>query len=76
MRPPLRQGYGVSYSEGLVLALGGLRGAVGLCLALIVEEINPVHMPTHVKNKIVFHMAGVAFLSLLINGTFMHPIVK
>jgi hypothetical protein len=33
-------------------------------------------MPEHVKSKIVFHMAGVAFLSLLINGTFMHPIVN
>jgi hypothetical protein len=38
--PVLKKGYGVSYSEGIVLVLGGLRGAVGLCLALIVEEIN------------------------------------
>ena len=33
-----RTGYGLTWQEGAVLVYGGLRGAVGLALALIVEE--------------------------------------
>ena len=53
-----------------------MRGAVGLCLALIVEEIDDAYLPEKTKHRIVFHMSGVAFLTLLINGTLMHPLVK
>ena len=35
--PVLRRGYGLTKSEGFVLVYGGLRGAVGLCLALLLK---------------------------------------
>lgn len=73
--PVLKQGYGVSWQEGIVLVAGGLRGAVGLCLALVVEEIDDDFITSDMKSKITFHMSGVAFLSLIINGTFMNQLV-
>lgn len=74
--PVLRQGYGVSWQEGCVLVAGGLRGAVGLCLGLVVEEIDDHFIEADMKSKIMFHMSGVAFLSLIINGTFMNVLVQ
>jgi NhaP-type Na+/H+ or K+/H+ antiporter len=75
--PVLQQGYGVSWQEGVFLVFGGLRGAIGLSLALVVEsEISSEFLETRLKNKIVFLMSGMAFLSLIINGTLILPLVK
>jgi len=49
------------------MAYGGLRGAVGLTLALIVfheEELND-----RLKELVLFHTAGIATLTLMVNGT-------
>jgi NhaP-type Na+/H+ or K+/H+ antiporter len=61
-----RIGYGTSLAESFVLVYGGLRGAVGLALALMVfhEEFNE-----EIKEMVVFHTAGIATLTLLVNGT-------
>ena len=60
-------GYGISWKDSFILAYGGLRGAVGLTLALIVfheEDLN-----SEVRHLVLFHTAGIATLTLLINGT-------
>lgn len=66
--PVLRRlGYGVNWKEGVVMVWGGLRGAVGLALGLLVE-LDP-HIPAEKKVLINFHISGIVFLTLLVNGT-------
>ncbi len=63
-----KSGYGITKKEVYVIVWGGLRGALGLTLALMVlvdEEIESVRL----KELAIFYMAGAATLTLLINGT-------
>ena len=53
--------------EGIVLVYGGLRGALGLSLALMVGTDDG--FPERLREIVVFNMAGVATLTLLVNGT-------
>ena len=65
-----RMGYGTNWKEAIVMVWGGLRGAVGLALALIVKldaKIDDAHFQAHV----VFFMGLMAAATLLINGTSM-----
>ena len=50
---PLLQhmGYGVNWKECLIITYGGLRGAVGLALALIVHEDEEVLSPNHPNDE-------------------------
>jgi len=66
-------GYGVSMKEIVVMAYGGLRGAVGLCLALMVKE-NP-HIKDEIKDIILFHTGGIALLTLTVNAMTIKYIV-
>ena len=52
----------------------GLRGAVGLALALIVKA-SPI-VDDYIKNIILLHVGGVAFLTLLINAPTTGKLVK
>ncbi len=68
MWPILRKiGYGLTFKQTLVLTYGGLRGAVGLVLALVVDLEDSIDQRT--RDLVVFHVGGIALLSLLINGT-------
>ena len=60
-------GYGLSFKQLIVLAYGGLRGAVGLLLALVVDLEHSIDHRT--RDLVVFHVGGIVFLTLLINGT-------
>ena len=62
-----RMGYGLSKEEYLVLVWGGLRGALGLTLSLMVGV--DMELPQRLRELIVFYMSGFATLTLLINGT-------
>jgi len=66
------KGYGVTMKQATVLAYGGLRGAVGLTLALIVDGSA---LEESIRARILFHTAGVAFLTLVINGTSMKSVL-
>ena len=61
-------GYAISWKSILVMTWGGLRGAVGLALALIVSQ-DPRISSTTLGTKFLFHTAGIVLLSLLINAT-------
>ena len=61
-------GYSISWKSILVMTWGGLRGAVGLALALIVSQDPRIVSPT-LGPKFLFHSAGIVLLSLLINAT-------
>jgi NhaP-type Na+/H+ or K+/H+ antiporter len=60
-------GYGLTKVEAVVLCYGGLRGALGLTLSLMVGV--DLRVPQRLRELTVFYMAGMACLTLLVNGT-------
>ena len=49
------------------MTYGGLRGAVSLAMALLLDMDNSVDVLT--KDMVVFHTAGIVTLTIVINGT-------
>ena len=75
LSPALRRlGDGVEPKELLVMGWGGLRGAVGLALALSLQNSPAVEHKLGVR--IVFHVGGMAFLTLAVNGTTVAPLLR
>lgn len=60
-------GYSICWKSILVMTWGGLRGAVGLALALIVVEDPRVNKT--LGSRFLFHSAGIVLMTLLINAT-------
>ncbi|KAK9908624.1 hypothetical protein WJX75_000582 [Coccomyxa subellipsoidea] len=70
-----RSGYGMTIREAAVLSWSGLRGAVGLSLSLFVlldQKISDGRFRT----LSFFHMGVVAFLTTLIQGATMKPLLQ
>lgn len=61
-------GYGLNWKEAVVLAWGGLRGAVGLALALFVSLDNQI-ADVRFTTLTFFYIAAIVLLTLLIQGT-------
>jgi NhaP-type Na+/H+ or K+/H+ antiporter/CRP-like cAMP-binding protein len=65
--------YDTSWRTATVASWGGLRGAIGLCLALMVSRqfTSSEHGMSDVPlgPKFLFHMSGVALLTLVVNGS-------
>ena len=75
-----KAGYGKrwDYKEGAVLVFAGLRGTVGLALALIAEDSLKIRGKKDDDlnaSLIIFNVAGIVFLTLLINGSLMNPLI-
>ncbi|XP_062603630.1 sodium/hydrogen exchanger 10-like [Saccostrea cucullata] len=68
-------GYGLSWQEGMVMTWGGLRGAVGLALALQVAHHDEIDSET-VGIRVLIHVSGIVFLTLLINATTCSALLK
>ncbi|MFR9653042.1 MAG: sodium:proton antiporter [Rikenellaceae bacterium] len=62
-----RSGYGLSRRESLILCWGGLRGALGLTLALMVSYT--LNIPEEIRRQVLFLTSGVVTLTLIINAT-------
>lgn len=62
-----RSGYGLSKREAVILCWGGLRGALGLTLALMVSYTLPI--PESVRQQVLFLTAGIVTLTLTVNAT-------
>jgi len=62
-----RSGYGITKNDILVIVWGGLRGALGLTLALMVAV--DTRLDTRLRELTIFYMSGAATLTLLVNGT-------
>ncbi len=60
--------YSVSWQQLLVINHAGLRGAVSLILALIVEG-HMTDISDDIRQKVLFHTSGIVVLSLVINGS-------
>jgi len=68
LMPLLRtNGYGLSWRESVILGWGGLRGALGMCMALMVSCNTAI--PENIRNYILIYTAGVVTLTLCINAT-------
>ena len=67
-------GYGMTFEQVVLGAYAGLRGAVGLSLALMVASSEKI--PRYVQDVVLLHVAGVALLTLLINATTTAPLVQ
>ncbi|KAL4516515.1 hypothetical protein Ndes2526A_g05070 [Nannochloris sp. 'desiccata'] len=67
--PLLRLGqYGINWKDGIVLSWSGLRGAVGLTLALIIYYSDNV-LDIQYREHFFFFVSFVAFISLVIQGS-------
>jgi hypothetical protein len=60
-------GYRLLKTENTIMAFVGLRGAISLSLALLVERNADI--PGHIRDIILLQVAGVVTLSLVINGS-------
>ena len=58
----------LEWKDGVVMAWGGLRGAVGLALALVVQEERAHSDEAKSAEQLLFLVSGIAMLTLLING--------
>jgi hypothetical protein len=75
-----RVGLKSNWSETLFLGFGGLRGAVGVALALALERRvrESFDDPTVMAwtQEVEFMSGGVTFLTLFVNGTTAGPVLK
>merc|ERR1719316_2187912 len=67
-------GTSISPKEAFVMVWSGLRGAVGLAMAIIVDREPDV--PTQMGSRVMFHVGGLAALTLTINATSAAPLLK
>eukprot|EP00752_Nemacystus_decipiens_P009788 g8739.t1 len=73
--PVLRHGeYKMTVPQMIVLTHSGLRGAVALILAIVVDGVYAIEDVD--KDRIVFLTAGIVVLSLVANGTTISPLVR
>ncbi len=66
--------YGVTWQEILVMSHAGLRGAVSLILALIVQGMDGID--ERIGEKMTFYTSGIVVLTLTINGLTAKLLVK
>jgi NhaP-type Na+/H+ or K+/H+ antiporter len=73
--PLLRRiGYGMSFAQVVLCSYAGLRGAVGLSLALMVSLSPKIHR--NIQDVVLLHVAGIALLTLLINASTTGALVR
>jgi len=65
-------GHRLSPQEGVVMVWSGMRGAVGLLMAVLADRDK--YISTETGTRIMFHMGGMAALMLVINGP-LAPVV-
>merc|ERR1712137_46315 len=66
-------GYGLSCKGAVMLGFGGIHGAVGLALALLMYEEYEGNTDAA---RVMFHIGGVTVLSLLVNGLASAPLLN
>eukprot|EP01043_Picozoa_sp_COSAG02_P006088 COSAG02_NODE_170_length_31534_cov_33.568498_7_plen_824_part_00 len=62
-----RLGYGLTLGESVIMTYGGLRGAVSLAMALMLD-LDPT-VDEVFRDLVVFHTAMIVALTIVINGT-------
>lgn len=69
-----KMGYGMTFKQVILCSYAGLRGAVGISLALMV--FGEKKLSAHTRDVILLHVLGVALLTLLINAPTTGFLVK
>lgn len=69
-----RLGYGLTFNQAVLITYAGLRGAVGMSLALMVSVDNQI--PPYIQDIVLLHVAGIALMTLLINATTTGALVR
>jgi len=69
-----RSGYGLSWSEFIILGWGGLRGALGMTMALMVNCNQ--NIPEEIRHHVLIYTAGIVTLTLCVNATLSKTIVN
>lgn len=64
-----KAGYGLTRRESFILAWAGLRGALGLTLALMVSYT--LEIPEDIRRQILLFTGGIVTLTLAVNATTM-----
>merc|ERR1719281_1551179 len=67
-------GIRVTWKEVVVMVWSGLRGAVGLAMAIIVDREPEI--PTQMGSRVMFHIGGLAALTTIINATTSGPLLR
>ena len=70
-----RFGTNLNLKELFILSYAGLRGALGISLALTINT-DTEHFSARTRELVLFYVAGTAALTLLINGTTTGLVVK
>lgn len=60
------RGYGLTKKELLVLIYGGLKGGLGLSLAMMIT-VDPYY-PTRFRQLATFYMGGMVLMTVIVNG--------
>lgn len=68
-------GYVITPKEAVVMCWSGLRGAVGLSLALFILLDDQI-ADRRFRTLTFFHMGCVAFLTIILQGTSMKPLLQ
>eukprot|EP01022_Parablepharisma_sp_SALTPOND_P016874 TRINITY_DN2581_c0_g1_i1.p1 TRINITY_DN2581_c0_g1~~TRINITY_DN2581_c0_g1_i1.p1 ORF type:complete len:1025 (+),score=74.22 TRINITY_DN2581_c0_g1_i1:1173-4247(+) len=68
------RGYSLNWRTIIILTHSGLRGGVAIALALVVYSYKDLSI--YVRQLVLFHTAGLAFLTIVLNGTTAMPILK
>lgn len=69
-----RMKYGFSWKDAIICSWGGLRGAVGLALALVIHLDEKI--PKSHREAFLFQVAGVVLVTLIINGSTMGILIQ
>jgi NhaP-type Na+/H+ or K+/H+ antiporter len=69
-----RSGYGLNFKEAVILVFSGLRGAVGLAMAMMVEGEQNQPLDHDLRSRIAFHVSGIALLTMTLNGMAIKPV--
>lgn len=64
----------LSWREGLVMVWSGLRGAVSLAMAIIVDTEPAIS--AKMGTRVMFHVGGIAALTLIVNATTTARLLK
>jgi NhaP-type Na+/H+ or K+/H+ antiporter len=72
--PLNKVGNPITFNDAIVMVWSGMRGAVSLCLAIIVD-MEP-RISKEMGSRIMFHVGGVATLTILVNATTAPAILR
>lgn len=67
-------GHPLNFKEVLVIAWSGIRGALSLTMAIIVAMQKEIQLEQGAR--VIFHVGGIAALTMLINGTMLGPLLE